>query len=95
MENNITGWMKRLHLLSARADEAACIMAQPVAWSKLTDRDPITTWAEGRQCVVIHLRALAGLANEIAGLAEALPALTADNPAAATKATNQEADNGQ
>lgn len=72
MAHDINGWMQRLRRQFERGDKAANVMAQPVAWAEVNDLHPATTWEEGRQATVKHLRELARKANEIADYAEAL-----------------------
>lgn len=71
--HDINNRMALLRRQYDRADEAANVMAQPVAWATVNDHNPETTWEEGRQDAIKQLREMARLANEIADDAETLP----------------------
>lgn len=74
MTHDINDQMQRLRRYFERADEAANVMAQPVAWAQVNDYNPAATWADGREETIRLLRGLAALANEIADHAATLPA---------------------
>lgn len=56
-----------------RVQDAAVVMASPVAWSEVNDLNPVTTWAEGRDDAVKRLRELAQIATDAADYAETIP----------------------
>lgn len=76
MAHHIDGWITRLLRQVQQTEEAANVMSAPVAWAEVNDLNPVTTWAEGRQETIKHLRETARLANEIADYAATLPAYT-------------------
>jgi len=73
VEHNINEGLIQLRRQYDRVDQAASVMAQPVAWAAENDYNPVTTWAEGRDDAVRHLREMARMAEALAETAANMP----------------------